>query len=77
MEDATFQNELDIRKSRGAQAGVYLGVLAEIIMKMPCIEEQQKIADILSAYDEAICYAKQELEHWKQLKKGLLQQMFV
>ena len=44
---------------------------------VPCDEEQQKIADFLSAYDEAIRYAKQELEHWKQLKKGLLQQMFV
>jgi len=44
---------------------------------IPCIEEQQKIADFLSAYDEAINYAKQELEKWKELKKGLLQQMFV
>lgn len=41
------------------------------------IEEQQKIADFLSAYDEAISYAKQELDKWKELKKGLLQQMFV
>ena len=47
------------------------------ILFVPCLEEQQKIADFLSAYDEAISYAKQELEHWKQLKKGLLQQMFV
>ena len=44
---------------------------------IPCFEEQQKISDFLSAYDEAISCAKQELEHWKQLKKGLLQQMFV
>ena len=43
----------------------------------PCLEEQQKIADFLSAYDEAIRYAKQELDKWKELKKGLLQQMFV
>lgn len=41
------------------------------------IEEQQKIADFLFAYDETISCAKQELEYWKQLKKGLLQQMFV
>jgi type I restriction enzyme S subunit len=41
------------------------------------IEEQQKIADFLSAYNEAIGYAKQELDKWKELKKGLLQQMFV
>lgn len=41
------------------------------------LEEQQKIADFFSAYDEAISYAKQELDKWKELKKGLLQQMFV
>lgn len=44
---------------------------------VPCLEEQQKIADFLFAYDEAITYAKQELDKWKELKKGLLQQMFV
>lgn len=44
---------------------------------IPNYEEQQKIADFLSTYDEAISYAKQELNKWKQLKKGLLQQMFV
>ena len=44
---------------------------------VPCLEEQKKIADFLSAYDEAISYAKQELDKWKELKKGLLQQMFV
>lgn len=46
-------------------------------MPIPCLEEQQKIADFLSAYDEAITYTKQELDKWKELKKGLLQQMFV
>jgi len=51
--------------------------MVKIPILLPCDEEQQKIADFLSAYDEAISYAKQELEHWKQLKKGLLQQMFV
>lgn len=56
-------------------------VTPDIIMDMPitipCFEEQQKIADFLSAYDEAISYAKQELDKWKELKKGLLRQMFV
>lgn len=51
--------------------------LCEQTILIPCEEEQQRIADFLSAYDEAISYAKQELENWKQLKKGLLQQMFV
>ena len=77
MENNSFQNELEIRKSKGAQAGVYLGTLAEIEIPFPCLEEQQKIADFLSAYDDAISCAKQELDKWKELKKGLLQQMFV
>ncbi|MBQ3875993.1 MAG: restriction endonuclease subunit S [Oscillospiraceae bacterium] len=51
--------------------------LANIELSYPDTEEQQKIADFLSAYDEAIRYAKQELDKWKEVKKGLLQQMFV
>ena len=43
----------------------------------PCMDEQQKIADCLSAYDEAIQIKKDKLEIWKEIKKGLLQQMFV
>ena len=49
----------------------------EIQMDIPSIPEQQKIADFLTSYDEAITAAKQELAKWKELKKGLLQQMFV
>lgn len=47
-----------------------------MILSLPCLEEQQKIADFLATYDEAISCAKQELDKWKELKKGLLQQMF-
>lgn len=48
-----------------------------IHVAIPCLEEQQKIADLLSEMDNAIDLTKQELEKWKLLKKGLLQQMFV
>lgn len=41
------------------------------------IEEQQKIAECLSALDEVIKDYKDVLNEWKELKKGLLQQMFV
>jgi len=44
---------------------------------VPSLEEQRLIADFLSDFDEAIAAAKKELELWKELKKGLLQQMFV
>ena len=41
------------------------------------VEEQKLIVNVLAEFDEAITAAKQELEKWKELKKGLLQQMFV
>lgn len=44
---------------------------------LPCLEEQTKIADFLSAFDRKLENQKAQLEHWKQIKKGLLQQMFV
>ena len=47
------------------------------IIKLPCIKEQQKIADFLSAIDTKIEKISDELEDLKEFKKGLLQQMFV
>lgn len=44
---------------------------------LPCLEEQTKIADFLSAFDRKLDNQKAQLEHWQQIKKGLLQQMFV
>ena len=41
------------------------------------LEEQQKIADFLSAIDTKIEKISDELENLKEFKKGLLQQMFV
>lgn len=60
-----------------SQKRVTPDIIMDMPVSIPCLEEQQKIADFLSAYDEAISYAKQELDKWKELKKGLLQQMFV
>ena len=56
---------------------VHYSNFVNIVMPIPCLEEQRLIADFLSVFDEAIAAAKKELELWKELKKGLLQQMFV
>lgn len=51
--------------------------LKSIMIMMPSLPEQQKIADCLSALDTVIEKQKETLEKWQELKKGLLQQMFV
>ncbi|MDM1493622.1 restriction endonuclease subunit S [Acinetobacter indicus] len=51
--------------------------LANLELKIPCIEEQTKIANFLSAIDQKIEVVAQQIEQAKTWKKGLLQQMFV
>ncbi len=60
----------------GVQPSVKVTQFIKLPFSVPCLEEQQKIADLLSDFDTAIDLAKQELEQWKELKKGLLQQLF-
>ena len=47
------------------------------LFAVPCLAEQQKIADCLSSLDDVIEKQKATLAAWEELKKGLLQQMFV
>lgn len=49
----------------------------EMPILYPCLEEQTKIANFLSAIDQNIEVTAQQIEQAKQWKKGLLQQMFV
>lgn len=46
-------------------------------IKIPTLEEQEKIADFLSSIDSKIESIEKELEGLKEFKKGLLQQMFI
>ena len=51
--------------------------LGTVSFRLPSLPEQRKIADCLSSIDNVIVKVKAELMKWQELKKGLLQQMFV
>lgn len=61
----------------GALPSLNYSDLKNIVVFEPNHEEQQKIADFLSAIDDKIQTMKTQLEALKQYKKGLLQQMFI
>jgi type I restriction enzyme, S subunit len=70
-----FQIQLKNRANITAQAGVYLGELAKIDLKLPSLPEQEKIATVLSAADEEISTLEKQLAAYKQQKLGLMQQL--
>ena len=69
----------DIRKfiTGGSRVKLNKSDLMSIRMTVPCIEEQQKIANFLSAIDGKIKLVSTQIDNITTFKKGLLQQMFV
>ena len=61
----------------GTQVNLNSDIVSNEIFPFPCLEEQTKIANFLSAIDQKIEVVAQQIEQAKTWKKGLLQQMFV
>ena len=51
--------------------------MAKIEIEFPCVKEQTKIANFLTAIDDKITTTQSQLQAVKHYKHGLLQQMFV
>ena len=61
--------------SGSAQPKITKGALSEIHVPVPPIDEQAKIADTLTAIDEKLGQKKSKLDHFKKMKKGLMQDL--
>ena len=72
-----IKKQLLVLKEGGTRYALSFEKFCKLKVFIPCLEEQQKIADFLSSFGEKIDVEKDTLEHLKEMKKGLLQQMFV
>lgn len=71
------KKNLEILKTGNTVKHILSSDMNKFRLPFPCLEEQQKIADCLSAIDKVVEQEKVYLEQLKTIKKGLLQQMFV
>lgn len=70
-------HEINVRTPFSTVKHLSSNTVLNMKLLIPCLAEQQKIADCLSSLDEVIEKQKATLAAWEELKKGLLQQMFV
>ncbi|MCK9338330.1 MAG: restriction endonuclease subunit S, partial [Arcobacteraceae bacterium] len=60
----------------GTQKFIALGIIREMIINLPCFEEQIKIANFLSSIDKKIEQLTQKQSLLQQYKKGVMQKLF-
>ncbi len=72
-----FYDRVKRLSAKNSVDSVRMDMISKMEIKLPCLEEQTKIANFLSAIDQKIEVVAQQIEQAKQWKKGLLQQMFV
>lgn len=73
----SYEKYIRITSQRSGQPGVNAQEYGEYDLFAPSKEEQQRIGQFLRGIDNLITLHQRKLEHLKELKKGLLQQMFV
>lgn len=70
-----IEKQFRMSSNGGVQSFVALGTIRKLIIPLPPIQEQQKIADILSIVDEKIDCIDEQIEKTQELKKGLMQKL--
>ena len=73
-----FRMKLEAMKTQGTSIkGVTANTIKAMVLDIPPLEEQKKIADMLTAFDAYIKRAVCELDLFLAMKKALLQQLFI
>lgn len=76
MKGPSIKQQFFEQNTGGTQKFLSLGIIKKLIIDIPSLPEQVKIATFLSAIDEKISHSSAQIEKMEAWKKGLLQQMF-
>lgn len=77
FQTARIRNQIQKMATGISVLGISKTNLVKIDLAVPCFEEQEKIANFLTAIDRKIELVGRQLNKTQEFKKGLLQQMFV
>ena len=56
---------------------ILASAIADLVIPIPSLEEQKRVAHLLSLYDDRIAKAEQLLSELETTRKGLMQQLFI
>ena len=62
---------------QGGQGNLSAKIVMNLVVNIPSLSEQSQIAQIFSKLDKTITLHDKKIQYLKQLKRGLLQKMFV
>ncbi len=76
LKSPSFNRFIKKENAGGTQKFIALGLIRDMILKVPGLEEQQKIGLFFSQLDNTIALHQRKLDLLKEQKKGYLQKMF-
>lgn len=71
----SLKEKIKLQGQQGTQSNLNKGMVKDFLLYLPGMEEQKKIAAVLSTADQEISTLQQKLEALKQEKKALMQQL--
>lgn len=72
---SSMKEEIKLQGQQGTQSNLNAGMVKNFIINLPSIEEQKTISSVLNLSDQEIELLQQKLNHLKQEKKALMQQL--
>ncbi|MCC4342616.1 restriction endonuclease subunit S [Limosilactobacillus reuteri] len=70
------KNHITSTYLQGGQGNLSAKIIKKLLIKLPTLEEQGKVSNLIAQVDKLITLQQRKLELLKEIKKGLLQKMF-